>query len=264
MCEIDSSPRRSLAVSFWDLRLNPLWILGGGKARMRSFLFGGVRGRGGAVGEPDEPHWQQLPVCRDLDEHFIRNGPLSSGERKPRSALQRLPPSQCIMFVKVTGEDLLWRSLRVPAPQMYSSEKNLKMQNLKMSPRISEVTVNIQIMIPALLGRQNIWRVAKNFSVLWLQNAAHGPEVAIISDWEISYRFIIHLMHQHTWIVINWLNNNFFLLYFFYVLKFSRKSWNQQVWIRKTLIGAWSISSVWLSVYFISNIFMWKIIYVMP
>lgn len=104
MCEIDSSWRCSLAISFWDLRLNPLQILGGGNASTRPFLLK-QRARGGERGEADESI--DNSICGDLGDDFIRNGWLGSNGphySKKKKTLQCFLLHWCVVFVKLTGE----------------------------------------------------------------------------------------------------------------------------------------------------------------
>lgn len=113
MCEIDSSwGRWSLAVSFWDLRLNPPPDSQRREGEDKAFSLG-TEGEGRGRGRGWWVHWQQLRICGDLSDDFISDGRLSSNGhptflcKKNPAALQFLPLCWCVVYVKLTGEAFL-------------------------------------------------------------------------------------------------------------------------------------------------------------
>lgn len=78
MCEIDSSRGHwSLAVSCWDLRLNPPPDSQGREGADKAHSLGREGERRGR-GRSRWVYWQQLHICGDLGDDFISNSWLSS------------------------------------------------------------------------------------------------------------------------------------------------------------------------------------------
>lgn len=78
MCEIDSSWECwSLAVSFWDLRLNPPPDSRRREGKDKAFSLE-TEGEGRGKGRGWWVHWQLLRIWGDLGDDFISNGQLSS------------------------------------------------------------------------------------------------------------------------------------------------------------------------------------------
>lgn len=106
MCEIDSSwGHWSLAVSFWDLRLNPPPDSQRRESKDKAFSLG-TEGEGRGRGRGRWVHWQQLRIGADLGDDFISNGRLSSNgcprhRKKQPQFYSFFILGWCVMFVKL-------------------------------------------------------------------------------------------------------------------------------------------------------------------